>query len=226
MIKLFELLTRRADMNREAAMHYWTDIHAALVKQRMAGSEIVRRYVNNVGLADQPGRNLAPFDGAVGAWLRVTPDQFARQIAVEGNPIVADEPNFLACRPAAMLVEERVILTPRQDESAKLILFLRRHPGLLQASFERELLAHYPDAGRKLFGDGLAGLVLSLARPARWGAWGEEWPLYDAVVELWIGTDANAAVLAAEADPLLARIAPSPASLLVREVVQIDRPLD
>src|SRR5437762_3499271 len=135
-------------MTRDAAMHYWTEVHAALVKARMADSKIARRYVNNVGLAEQPGRNIVPFDGAVGAWLRLTPEEFARQVALEGNPIVADEPNFLACRPAIMLVEESAILAPRRGESAKLLLFLRRHPELVQESFEQELLAHYLSSAR------------------------------------------------------------------------------
>jgi hypothetical protein len=230
-LKVFELLTRRADMTLAQAMEYWTEQHAALVKQRMAGHDFVRQYLNNVGLTDQPSAQIAPFDGVVTAHLRLDPDRFAAQISTPGNPVVADELNFLSRPPIVMLVEEHRIVTLARPTPTKLMVFLRRLPNLTCAVFETLLLDRFVPAAQEVWGAKLRGFGVNFGRALRSAHWGSELALYDAVIELWLDMPpSNVATAltnqASRIDPTLNAIAQAPAYLQVREVRQIDLPLD
>lgn len=89
-MKIFELLIRRADQWQTEAMAYWTDYHAALVKERIGAMPD--------GAAQRQQRRAGRSARAVCAAVRRSSVGLAAdrtgslcaQIATPSNPIVAD----------------------------------------------------------------------------------------------------------------------------------------
>jgi hypothetical protein len=233
MLKLFEFLTRRVDRTHEESMHYWTEHHAALVKRNVKDNPKVLQYFNNVGLPREgssgDGDTMLPYDGIVGARFDLGVDQFKETLNHQPphNVIIADEVNFLGCRPALMVVEETIGKDARRPHQSKLMVLLKRNATLSQADAAQQFCGAYADAIAGAWGDALLKFAVNIGVPVQWGPWGVEVPPFDAVAELWFDLpteEVRNRVLSVPAliSPRLNLVGEAH-PMLVRQVTQIDR---
>lgn len=70
MIKLSIFLTRRADLNHEEFVEYWTLKHTPLIASLPGGEVPVRRYVQLLPTDDEiPGVSTVVYDGVAEVWV-------------------------------------------------------------------------------------------------------------------------------------------------------------
>lgn len=231
MTKLFEFLTRRADMTLDEFGQYWTERHAALVKEKMIGSQGAFTYVNNVGVSADPAIDSvlysAPYDGIVGGRDNMTLEEFKQLMGSQHNEeILMDEPNFLGCRPTIMICDETVQTNLDRPHLTKwMTMLIRRHDLSHDEAVNYWVNQHAPRV-IKTWGDKLVKFTTNVSKPVPWGPWGEEMTPYDGVAEYWF--DLPIEELAREMpkqtklEQDVKRFARGILSMPVREVIQVD----
>jgi hypothetical protein len=232
MLKVLELLSRRADRTHDEAMTYWTERHAALVKASAQDDLKTRRYVNNVGLRtgyeQWPPFATSPYDGIVSVWVDRSFESLRRIILSPLNSFVPDEPNFVRCRPYLMPVDELVARPVSGAVRCKLMVLFARPLDAAGTGWVRHWQDQHVPREIAFWGDRLAGLTSNVARPFGWSDWGDEIAAYDGCAEYWFTIDAAEVIAALAAWPaeLVAsqqQCIGASARMFVREVVQIDR---
>ena len=91
MIKVMEIVRRRAGMDVEAFQAYWLDVHGPIVS-RLPG---LRRYVQSHPRLGGYRRGDMPFDGIAELWFDDKAALAAIASTVEFAAAKADEPNFI-----------------------------------------------------------------------------------------------------------------------------------
>ena len=178
MLKVFELLSRRADRTHDESMTYWTERHAALVKASAHDDLKTRRYVNNVGLRvgyeQWPPFATSPYDGIVCVSVDRSFESLRRIIQSPLNSFVPDEPNFVRCRPYLMPVEESVAKAVRGPVGCKLMVLFARPLDAAGPGWVRHWRESHVPGEIAFWGDRLAGLSTNVAQPFVWSDWGDE----------------------------------------------------
>jgi len=232
MLKMFELLSRRSDMTHDEAMRYWTETHAALVKESARDDIKTRRYVNNVGEREGcdtwPPFATSPFDGVVCVWVDRSFESLRRIILSPQNSFVPDEPNFVRCRPYLVPVDESVHKDGGGAPRCKLMLFFVRPldaAGTGWIDYWRDV---HVDREIAFWGDRLSRIATNVAMPFVWTDWGSETPAFEGCAEYWFTIDAAHVMAAIGSYPgdlieSQRRCMGASFRMFVREVVQLDR---
>jgi uncharacterized protein (TIGR02118 family) len=138
------LAARRSDMTTEACLDHWRGHHAAIG----ASLPKVRAYVQNHGVLDG-GRFLLPYPGfdimPELDWDSLEDMDAAIESPAHEQDSIDDEANFIDTTRTGLVVTQRNVLldgTP-PDDAVKLISFLRRAPGAIDADLHAALTGPY-----------------------------------------------------------------------------------
>lgn len=140
MLKVLSFLTRRGDFTLPAFSEYWRTTHKAHALA-LVEAGFIRGYVQNHRVGDDPASDLPGLpllaDGAPELWVDDA-DALVRLVSsreyLEGAG--PDEANFVAPPVLAAVAREEVVFdSPLPPGAVKLILVVRRAPGLAAAEF-------------------------------------------------------------------------------------------
>ncbi len=176
MLKQITFFRKRPDLDEQAFLEHWRTRHADVVCE-LPG---LRRYVQNA--ATMPG---AALDGIAEVWF----DDIEAMRANAGHPaldrIRDDERNFIDIDSMASIIAEPETVIDGPDDSAKLLVLVKRQAAVVPEAFHRG------------WRDAVGGAMLSLAgdpkAPTRYeqdhcragGYRGGREPAYDGTASLW-----------------------------------------
>lgn len=183
MLHQFIFAAPRPGMSEAAFQDYWVHHHAVDFASKIPG---IRRYAVDTRIARPGETSVAPFSGCAEIWLDDVPALLA---ALQSPELIrgarADEPNWAAFwQTIAINTETSVLLAgppERRDEPmVKLLVTLKRRPGLSMADFRAALLGDH--AARLLAVPALRRCHLALVPDAFYAV--AETP-FDGVAVLW-----------------------------------------
>jgi hypothetical protein len=138
MVKLFSLLRKRSDLSDGQFVAHWRNVHGELAKD----IERLQRYIQNRRVDDPDlGLGEGAFEGIAEVWF----EDVRAAVGMGEDPAYLrgcrqDEPNFLEVDDMGFVVTEEEQLVPgppvvKDSPGVKLMLLLRREPGLAPAAF-------------------------------------------------------------------------------------------
>jgi uncharacterized protein (TIGR02118 family) len=183
-VKIFALDPKRPDLTVEQFHEHWRGPHAELALK----IKTQRRYVQNHRLpVEVPGLAPCPYEGIAEVWF----DDYAAAASLATDPDYTeharlDEPNFVDMEGLVFFpTGERVMLggppIERDTPLVKLLLLVRRKPGLSPEEFDR----HWRELHGPLMVAAHPGLRRYVQCPTLPEAYAGGDPAYDGVGELW-----------------------------------------
>lgn len=222
MIKVMEIVRRRAGMDVEAFQAYWLDVHGPIVS-RLQG---LRRYVQSHPRLGGYRRGDMPFDGIAELWFDDKAALAAIASTVEFAAAKADEPNFIDTESLIELVVDDHLIKdgPVTPGALKNVEFLHLSTDLGPEEGHRYWLEHHGPLAARI--PTLSRYVQSHVRP---GAYGRATaPPFDGVALTW-WADLDAMRASAESPEYAATradepnfIAGTPPVILTNEHVLVD----
>lgn len=181
MIKVFGLITRRADFSLAAFSAYWRTVH---LQEALKLSPFIAHYVQNHFWAEPLPGLRRPADGCPELWFD-DPAKIAamHESAAYKTGAYLDEPRFMEGRADGVAMREQVLSPPPNAPAVKAMFLYTPAEGVSLSTFTAALDAQ---PGAPLVATtGSIGHVRSFALPA------DAPPAYAGADELWWATQAE-----------------------------------